>query len=98
MKNTSCFLCILGILVLFSEYSCKKNSTPPIFIGTVIGFDQCNGRPNDSSAQGYVIKIEKIKGIDTTVIDTAMTYNLPKAFVFRPQLFVAYQFTYLFPP
>lgn len=78
---------------------CQKNnrlSSPSVFIGTVIGYDPCYKSIKDSSSKGYVIEIEKGIGEDTTVIDTAMTYNLPNVFVFHPQLFTAYN-TYLFP-
>lgn len=100
MKRYSIFvaptLFIVVCCIVFTR--CKKDNNQPIYLGTVIGFDQCNGRPSDSSAQGYVIKIEKVIGSDTLVVDTAMCYNLLKVFTFHPQLFSAYKFTYLFPP
>lgn len=88
----------LNILSVISFCSCSKHPAPPVYVGTVIGFDQCNGRPDDSAAKGYVIKIQSVTGRDTTVVDTSLTYNLPNAFVFHPYLFTEYKFTYLFPP
>ena len=97
MKRKPALLFIIACFFTLVVENCKKSRNQEIFIGTVIGFDQCSGRPSDSSAQGYVIKIEKIFTGDTIIVDTAMCYNLPKVFVFRPQLFTAYQFSYLFP-
>lgn len=98
MKRNSILLFAIACLFILVVENCKKSNNQEVCIGTVIGFDQCNGRSFDSASKGYVIKIEKVSGIDTIAVDTAMCYNLPKVFAFHPQLFTAYQFTYLFPP
>jgi hypothetical protein len=90
MKRNSIFLFAIVFLFILVLENCRKSSSQKVYIGTVIGFDQCNGRPFDSASKGYVIKIEKISGIDTIAVDTAMCYNLSKVFTFHPQLFTAY--------
>lgn len=90
------FISLGIILIVFS--SCTKNtSTFSIFIGTVIGFDQCNVNPADSFSRGYIVKIQSIVNKDTIAVDTAITYNLPDIFVFHPQIFMNFQSTNLFP-
>lgn len=97
MKSRVFILYLLSFSVFVSGYSCKKINYGPVFLGTVIGFDQCTAYPPDSESTGYVIRIQKITDTGTVVIDSAMTYNLPRIFTFHPFLFENWLFTYRFP-
>lgn len=99
MNSIIRIFCIFFIGLIILGYSCNKQAYGPIFLGTVIGFDQCTAEISDSVSSGYVIKIQKVTDTGMVVIETAMTYNLPhRLFTFHPMLFYYYKFTYLFPP
>lgn len=48
---------VLGFVVIGLN-SCRKDSlNSPVFLSTVIDFDQCHVSPADSSSNGYIIII-----------------------------------------
>ncbi|SDX05635.1 hypothetical protein SAMN05444410_108160 [Hydrobacter penzbergensis] len=90
------FFLIIGI-INFSK--CKKsNPDLPRFKATIIGFDPCTALSTDLTKKGLVLKIETLSiNVNSTIIDTVTTYNLPSIFVIPPEVFLNYQINYLFP-